>query len=413
LINQAELLILRNQTVAAMKTNLYPKVLLSNSSLWLSLLITLFFNPVFSQTDANPNSLMLSITGNGYSDQTFIIVIPGSTFGFDSQYDAYKLMGIYAAPQLYSIIPCCNLSVNAIPELYNGMEVQLGMRLGAENTYTISGTGLYTFGQDTTIVLEDTKENVFLNLMTDSMYTFTGLESDDEERFKLHYYCPMRYDVKFLLEGAYADGGMMTTWLDDHSILPNDQPYQTAPWNYMGTENVPFFPFNNVVDWVLLELRDAPDAASASAATIIEQHACLLLEDGTITGIDNESLPMFTEVAIQNAFIVVYHRNHIGIMSSGPLVRNGGTYTWDFTGSASQAYGTAAQKDLGGGLFGLYAGDGNGDGTVNNDDKITVWELFAGKRGYQAADYNLDGQVKNQDKNECWFPNTGNSTQIP
>ncbi|MCB2219872.1 MAG: hypothetical protein KQI35_05695 [Bacteroidetes bacterium] len=396
-----------------MKAIPYRKVSSSSRCFYLLLITILLFNPAFSQMDSNPNSLMLSISGNGYSDQTFIIIIPGSTFGFDSQYDAYKLMGIYAAPQLYSIIPCCNLSVNAIPELYNGMEVQLGMRLGAENTYTISGSGLYAFGQDTTIILEDTKENVFLNLMIDSVYTFTGMESDDEERFKLHYYAPMRYDVKVLLEGAYADGGMMTAWLDSYSMLPNDQPYHIAPWNYMGTENVPFFPFNNVVDWVLLELRDAPDAASASAATAIEQQACLLLEDGTITGTDNESLPLFTEVVTQNAFIVVYHRNHLGIMSSGPLVRNGDTYSWDFTGSASQAYGTASQKDLGGGFFGLYAGDGNADGTLNNDDKITVWDLFVGKKGYQSADYNLDGQINNQDKNDAWVENVGQSIQYP
>ena len=106
-----------------------PQVQFNNSKsftrLFLILTVIATSLNLFAQPDFNPNSLKLTIVGNGYSDQTFVVIIPGSTTGFDSQYDAYKLMGIYAAPQLYSIISCCNLSVNAIPELYNGMEIQL------------------------------------------------------------------------------------------------------------------------------------------------------------------------------------------------------------------------------------------------------------------------------------------------
>lgn len=379
----------------------------------LVLILCLGSGNILSQTDSNPNSLRLTITGNGYSDQTFVVIIPGSTIGFDSQYDAYKLMGIYAAPQLYSIISCCNLSVNAIPELYNGMDVQLGIRLGADNTYTIEANGIYTFGNDTTIVLEDTKENEFINLMSDSVYVFNGLEEDDEERFKLHYYCPMRFDIEVMLQGPYSGSGMMAATLDVESILPAGQPFGGSPWNYSGTENVPFFPYNNVVDWVLLELRDATDATAANESTVIGQQACLLLEDGSITGIDNESIPLFSEVITQNAFLVVHQRNHLSIMSSGPLARNGGTYAWDFTGASSQAYGTDALVDLGDGYFGMFSGDGNADGTIDDNDKISTWELIAGKSGYEAADFNLNGQVENDDKNIFWVPNSGQSKQLP
>ena len=394
-----------------------PQVQFNNSKSFtrLILILTVIATSLnlLAQPDFNPNSLKLTIVGNGYSDQTFVVIIPGSTTGFDSQYDAYKLMGIYAAPQLYSIISCCNLSVNTIPELYNGMEIQLGNRFGADNSYTISANGLYTFGTDTTIVLEDTKENEFINLMSDSSYTFTGLESDAHDRFKLHYYCPMKFEINTFMEGPYQGAGLMSATLDIQSILPTTQPYGVAPWNYSGTEFVPFFPFNNVVDWLLLELRDAPDAASANASTMIEQRACLLLKNGTITGIDNETAPLFTGVISQNAFIVVRHRNHLSIMSSGPLVRDGGTYSWDFTNSMTQAYGTDAMIDFGDGHFGMFTGDGNADNTVNNGDKISIWQTLVGKSGYMAADYNLSGQVNNTDKNESWLPNVGEATQIP
>lgn len=382
---------------------------------WIACLLILLLsgNHVYSQTDVNPNSVKLTISGNGYSDQTFVVIVPGSTLGFDSQYDAYKLMGIYAAPQLYSIISCCNLSVNAIPELYNGMEVQLGIRMGANTNYTIEGTGLYTFGNDTTIVLEDTKTSTFINLMTDSTYIFSGFTTDDEERFKLHYYCPMKFDLTVYLEGPYSGSGMMNSFLDQSDILPNQQPYNIAPWNYSGAENIVISPFQNVVDWILVELRDAPDAASANAGSMIERHACLLLNTGEIVRTDNETLPQFSEVITQNAFIVIYHRNHLGIMSSGPLVRNGGTFAWDFTGQASQAYGIEAQVDLGTGYYGLYSGDGNADGTINSDDKLSIWNLLVGKSGYLSSDYNLNGQANNQDKNDFWQQNIGKNKQYP
>ncbi|GAB4331580.1 MAG: hypothetical protein Kow00127_23510 [Bacteroidales bacterium] len=388
--------------IKSVKTTLIPMVLLCFGLTFVS-----------GQPVTNPNTLLLNISGNGYSDQTYVVIVPGSTFGFDSQYDAYKLMGIYAAPQLYSIINCCNLSVNAIPEIYNGMEVQLGCRFGAETTYTIEAYGLQTFGNDTTIVLEDTETGTITSLMTDSVYSFTGYTTDPTTRFKLHFYCPMRFDIKLFLGGAWLSSGTMTNRFDIDDLLPNDQPYSGSPWNYAGTEHVALFPYNNVTDWVLVELRDAADAASANGTTVVEQQACLLLQDGSIVSTDNESLPLFTSVFTQQPFVVVYHRNHLPVLSAGPLTRNGGVYSWDFTTGAGQAYGTDALFEPEPGFFATRPGDANADGLIDNDDKISFWQLIAGKAGYLSSDFNLDSEVNNLDKNGCWLPHLGFSSQLP
>ena len=114
----------------------------------------------YSNSDLLDNLLKLTAVGNGYSDQTIVVFIPGATTGFDPSYDAYKLPGIYEAPQLYSIVPCCNLAVNALPEITINHEVQLGFEVGANTNYTISATELYTFDPSISIWLNDTKDNV-------------------------------------------------------------------------------------------------------------------------------------------------------------------------------------------------------------------------------------------------------------
>jgi hypothetical protein len=100
-------------------------------------------------------------------------------------------------------------------------------------------------------------------------------------------------------------------------------------------------------------------------------------------------------------------------MSAGPLTESSGNYTYDFTIGPNQAYGTAAQKDLGNGKFGMYAGDFNADGEIDNSDKSSIWFGDAGKVGYFQSDGNLDGQADNLDKNDEWLNNITNGSQVP
>jgi hypothetical protein len=89
-------------------------------------------------------------------------------------------------------------------------------------------------------------------------------------------------DLKVFLEGPFAGTGMNTV-LYQSGHLPLTQPYNTAPWNYAGTENVAIIPSADVVDWVLLEFRDAPlGAPSATPATTVERRAAFILIDGSI-----------------------------------------------------------------------------------------------------------------------------------
>jgi hypothetical protein len=121
---------------------------------------------------------------------------------------------------------------------------------------------------------------------------------------------------------------------------------------------------------------------------------------------------IFGIAVVNNLYAIVWQRNHLGIMSSIPLPIGGGIYSYDFTTSGSKAYGNN-QVFLGAGEYGLYTGDGNGNGTVQLDDISTIWAGSSGAYGYFLGDYNLNGQVNNQDKNDVCLPNLGKTRVIP
>ena len=99
-----------------------------------------------------------------------------------------------------------------------------------------------------------------------------------------------------------------------------------------------------------------------------------------------------------------------------PIPGPGDLVTYDFSSAAGQAYGnTAAHKQLSSTpqIWGMFSGDGNGNGEIQLSDKVNVWELQAGKAGYLEGDYILNGEVSNQDKDDYWLPNLGSGSYIP
>ncbi len=221
-------------------------------------------------------------------------------------------------------------------------------------------------------------------------------------------------DVTAFLEGPF-DGTEMQSRLNEVGIIPLNQPYNIAPWNYGGSESVAAIPNANVVDWVLIELRDAPDAASALPGTVVERHAAFVLKDGTIVGMDGVSTLACTTTGFTNdLFVVIYHRNHLAVMSANALTQTAGVYTYNFTTTANQAYGNSAagQKEIATGIWGMYGGDANGDGNTGVADK-TIWGSDVGTNGYKATDFDLSSQVNNPDKNDIWVGNVGAVSQVP
>jgi hypothetical protein len=231
------------------------------------------------------------------------------------------------------------------------------------------------------------------------------------------YFIPMNnlssigLDLKVYLEGFYSAFGM-TTILNTQGLIPLSQPYSVSPWNYPGTENVTTIPNADVVDWVLVELRDAEQANQASGATRFARKAAFLLKDGSIVGLDGLSSLSFGQTFSESMFVVIWHRNHLAIMSANALQQSNGIFSYNFTDYNYKAYGIASQKNLGVGIYGMIVADANADGDVNDSDK-NFWENQTGDSGYKSGDFDMDGEVNNPDKNDFWIPNYGEGSQVP
>ncbi|MEZ5195348.1 MAG: hypothetical protein R2764_02785 [Bacteroidales bacterium] len=194
-------------------------------------------------------------------------------------------------------------------------------------------------------------------------------------------------------------------------------PYYGNPmpdWYYGGTETVGAIPNIFVVDWVLVELRDAVSPGAAIPSTAIATIPAFVLNTGDVVALDGLSPLLVSAGYTNNLYAVIWNRNHLGVISANPLVESGGVFTYDFSSGSGQAYGAGSQKNLGGGVYGMISGDGNGDGFIGSDDETAVWTSWAGMYwGYSPADYNYDEQINNIDKNDFWFPNRGAGSQIP
>lgn len=210
-------------------------------------------------------------------------------------------------------------------------------------------------------------------------------------------------NLKVYLEGPYSAGGdSMTTAIN--ADLPLSQPYSGTPWNFGGNENVSSIP-PDVVDWVLVDLR-----TDTAANSKVVSRAAFLNKNGSIVDLDGSS-PLSMPKGENNYYIVVHQRNHLSIMSAVPQGLYGLSSLYDFTTSQNAAFGVNPMKDIGNGVLGMYAGDGNKSGIVTIADRNAAF-LDRDSVGYLDTDYNLSGIVTISDVNAAYLNRDAN-TRVP
>lgn len=220
-------------------------------------------------------------------------------------------------------------------------------------------------------------------------------------------------DLRVFLEGPFS-GSVMNTDLNSEGLLPLNQPFNQSPWNYPGVESVASIPNGLVVDWVLVEYRIAPNAASANSSTTVGRKAAFILDDGSIVDLDGVSNLRYNGVVNNDLFVVIWQRNHMGILSAGSLLDTPGAYVYDFTDDPLKAHGgLAAQKEIATGVYGMFGGNADGNNQIDLIDITTYWYGIAGYYGYHSSDFNMDGQSNNLDKNDVWLNSLSVTSQIP
>lgn len=221
---------------------------------------------------------------------------------------------------------------------------------------------------------------------------------------------------KAFLQGPYS-GGQMNDALRSQSLLPTSEPYDAlSGFTHVGRgggEAVSASVFSvtgddAIVDWVFLELRDA-----TAPATVVATQSALVQKDGDIVGLDGTSEVRFVGLADADHYLVVRHRNHLGVRSAGVLSLSQNSTAYDFTTGLGQASGSNPMADLSGN-FGLWGGDVSGDGKVRYSDifippftfipsdAIAIFNELGGDPTAQIDDYNgfdvnMDGKVRYSD----------------
>lgn len=280
-----------------------------------------------------------------------------------------------------------------------------------------SVTGILNPGQSTVIDVTVSSDSLALGSYNVNLI----INNNDPANSQLSVPCTLNIleppeinlHINVFLEGPFNQS-LLNTFLNSDGLIPLSQPYSGTPWNYGGSESVTIIPNSDIVDWILVELRETSgDASTAISDSIIGRRAGFIKSNGTIVDLDGASNIVLPIVALHNLYTVINHRNHLGIMSALPLVKTNGVYNYDYSIGSSQVYGgTEGTKQLVSGIWGMIAGDANADMQINVDDK-NIWENHAGYAGYFFEDFNLNGQVNNNDKLDLWFPNLGRSSQMP
>lgn len=228
------------------------------------------------------------------------------------------------------------------------------------------------------------------------------------------------FSAKIFLQGAYSGTSHRANtanWTTATNAGALSHPYGAAPYSYTGTETVPSGFFANTgattdpMDWVLLELRDA-----TTPTTVISRRAAIIREDGQIVDLDGVSPVSFRGIDSGIHFVVIRHRNHLGVRSGTTQLIDGNAATpttYDFTTAQSQALQdgaittNAAMAQVSTGVFGLWAGNVNQDIYVRAtasaipaipSDAAAILVILGGvptaTGGYSPGDVNMDGRTR-------------------
>jgi hypothetical protein len=157
---------------------------------------------------------------------------------------------------------------------------------------------------------------------------------------------------------------------------------------------------NAIVDWVLIELRSA-----TTPSLVVDTRSALLQRDGDIVDVDGVS-PVNMRSASGNYYVAIRHRNHLAVMTSGPVALSSTSTLLDLTNIATGTYGIQAQRTSGGPFIRqvMWCGDVNSDGTIKYtgefNDRDPILMMIGGVvptntvTTYSFSDVNMDGVVK-------------------
>lgn len=215
----------------------------------------------------------------------------------------------------------------------------------------------------------------------------------------------VRLAPKAILEGAWhTASGLMRDDLRMAGLIPMVEPFTARGFQHVGgggnesmaSSLLAITGPEAIVDWVLVELRDAN-----APGQVVATASALLRRNGTIVSATGE--PLRFAVLDGNYHVAIRHRNHLGALSGQALALSAAITEWDLSDPSTLTWGSAACKPLGT-VQGLWAGNVLHDDrlkyTGSANDRDPMLALIGGTvptqtvQGYLDEDVNLDGVVR-------------------
>lgn len=212
--------------------------------------------------------------------------------------------------------------------------------------------------------------------------------------------------LKVFLEGPFdALQGIMHDSLRVKGLLPLGEPYTGLGYVHAGggggestnTMVLAQSGQNAIVDWVVVELRDA-----TMPATVLATRSALLQRDGDVVGMDGAS-PVQFSLPVGSYHIAVRHRNHLGVMTADAVPVSIAERSYDLSNGSQALFGSAPAKAVGA-VNVLWAGNVLRDAALRytnaSNDREPILSAIGGVvptatvTGYLPGDTNLDGSVR-------------------
>jgi len=171
------------------------------------------------------NAIKFSLNqGGGTNDCAVFRVSANSTFGFDNDMDALKEITDANSAHLYIMSDdFTKYALSTVPTINSDISIPLNMECVSKNVYTISVNGGLNFEYRYPLMLEDKQLNKFIDLRSDTVYSFVHSPEMKTDRFLLHFnVAPQDLEKKGMIsvENAFA-GEVKITGNDDKMYMVN------------------------------------------------------------------------------------------------------------------------------------------------------------------------------------------------
>ena len=146
-------------------------------------------NTSYMKISKNENDYLLKLIldGEGYSDETVIRFKELSTNGFDSDYDAFKLMGSGNNLNFYTKIGPDKISINSQPFPTSSKVIPMYLEVGKTGTYTFMLNYKDEIDTNITLFIEDTKTDSLHDINKSGPLSFYFDKNESNNRFNLRF----------------------------------------------------------------------------------------------------------------------------------------------------------------------------------------------------------------------------------